>query len=182
MFVYYPFSYYLPRWTLFLGNFRTKFYMHLSFPHCVLHSPRWILHVWHKRPTNSTTVQVMTFLAKLLLHYFITSLSLSLSLLLTHVTPTVMRSVSTYIYIQIRVGVKQGINMQIWQWFTAEGALAFLCLLTAGSRVKTWAIAEEKGRNWSRLVLKWRRESLHSQDRNCIASEINSFHLEGLNS
>jgi hypothetical protein len=83
-----------------------------------------------------------------------------LSLLFTHVTPTVMRSVSMYIYIQIRDGVKQGINMQIWQWFTAECRLAFLCLQTAGSRVKMWAIAEEKGRNWSRLVLKWRRESL----------------------
>lgn len=76
----------------------------------------------------------MTFLAKLLLHYFITSLSISL--LLTHVTPMVMGSVSTYIYIQIRVGVKQGINMQIWQWFTAEGTLAFLCLQTAGCLVK----------------------------------------------
>jgi len=67
-----------------------------------------------------------------------------------------------YIYIQIHVGVKHGINMQIWQWFTAEGRLAFLCLQTAGCRVKTWATAEEKGSNWSRLVLKWRRESLHS--------------------
>ena len=64
----------------------------------------------------------------LLLQYFITSLSL----LLTHVTPTVMRSMSMYIYIQIRVDVKHGINMQIWQWFTAAGRLAFLCLQTAG--------------------------------------------------